>query len=99
MSVFIVIDSANQKYSVKLIDLVSMIPIPQDDGPSRDDGMIKGFNSLLDIVGEIQIEEEEVEWTWLLSLPMIHVGLNLRYESLMQKRQKIFKAKQIFMNL
>ena len=61
MSVFIVIDSANQKYLVKLIDLVSMIPISQDDGPSRDEGLIKGFNTLLDIIGEIQIEEEEVE--------------------------------------
>ena len=61
MSLFIVIDSRKQNYGVSLIDLVSMSHIDQAEGPKRDDGLIKGFNSLLDIVGEIQIEEEEVE--------------------------------------
>ena len=53
MSLFIVIDSRKQNYGVSLIDLVSMSHIDQSEGPKRDDGLIKGFNSLLDIVGEI----------------------------------------------
>ena len=61
MSLFIVIDSHKQNYGVSLIDLVSMDQIPQDEGPKRDDGLIKGFHTLLDIIGEIQIEEAEVE--------------------------------------
>ena len=53
MSVLIVIDSVKQTYGVTLIDLVSMVQIPQDEGPARDSGLVKGFNTLLDLVGEI----------------------------------------------
>ena len=61
MSIFIIIDSIKQLYTVKIIDLVSFEQIPQDEGPVRDEGVIKGFNSLLDLMAEIQVEEPEVE--------------------------------------
>ena len=59
MSLFIVIDSHKKNYGVSLIDLVSMDQIPQVDGPKRDDGLIKGFSTLNDIMIDIEMESEE----------------------------------------
>ena len=53
MSLFIVVDSVKEEYLVKLIDLVSMTHIDQENGPARDDGVTKGCNSLIDLIGEI----------------------------------------------
>ena len=53
MSLFIVIDSQKENYGASLIDLVSMDHISQEEGPQRDEGLIKGFNSLLEILGDI----------------------------------------------
>ena len=53
MSVFIVVDSEQQAYSVKLIDLSSLELISQEDGPNRDDGLIKGTTTLLSMIDEL----------------------------------------------
>ena len=53
MSLFVVIDSEKQAYLVKLIDLSSFEQIPQEDGPNRDDGLIKGTTSLLSMLEQL----------------------------------------------
>ena len=59
MSLFIVVDSLKEEYLVKLIDLVSMTHIDQGNGPVRDYGMIKGCDSLIELIGEIAEEDAE----------------------------------------
>ena len=53
MSLFIVIDSRQQKYVCKLIDLVSFEPIPEEHIQERDQGLIKGTLGLLRILDNI----------------------------------------------
>ena len=53
MSIFVVIDSEKQAYCCKLIDLSSFEPIPQEDGPNRDDGLIKGTTTLLSLLDRL----------------------------------------------
>ena len=60
MSIFIVIDSEKKNYVCKLIDLVSFEPLASfQDGPTlkRDQGLIKGTKSLIDILENIRDED------------------------------------------
>lgn len=54
MSLFIVVDSHKQEYLVKLIDLVSMDPTG-----TRDEGLIKGCQSLMELLEEINNKNEK----------------------------------------
>ena len=58
MSLFVVVDSEKKSYSVKLIDLSSFEHIPQEDGPNRDEGLIKGTTKLLSMLEELENEKE-----------------------------------------
>ena len=42
---------------MKLIDLVSMTPIDQSNGAVRDAGMVKGVDSLIQLITEIEEED------------------------------------------
>ena len=53
MSLFIVTDSAQKAYTVKLIDFVSFDPIPEEKRKERDQGLIKGMLSLMRILDSI----------------------------------------------
>ena len=64
MSIFIVADSAQKSYELKLIDLVSIEPLADylkrgidDDTKERDEGSIFGVKTLLEILSEIKKEE------------------------------------------
>ena len=46
MSLFIVTESAQQKYVVKLIDFVSVEKIPEGEMAERDAGLVKGLKSI-----------------------------------------------------
>ena len=48
MSVFIAVDSQQQKYVCKLIDLASFERIEREG--ARDDGLVTGFTNLLKMV-------------------------------------------------
>ena len=59
MSVFIVIDSAQQLYECKLIDLVSFDPLPAGKEQERDQGLIKGTLTLIGLLENILEDAEE----------------------------------------
>ena len=46
MSLFIVTESAQSKYLVKLIDFVSVEKIPEEEKAQRDPGLVKGLKSI-----------------------------------------------------
>ena len=61
-SLFIVVAPEKQYYSVKLIDLSSFRPlkdVPEADVSLRDPGLIKGMQSILDIIDNLTDEKPE----------------------------------------
>ena len=49
-SLFIVVDTNKKAYDVKLIDLASFEEIPEDAESKRDEGIVKGIESLLKMI-------------------------------------------------
>ena len=61
MSVFIVADSAQRSYGLKCIDLISLEPLPEpEEGKPqpRDEGLIHGVKTLLEMIGQITCKSE-----------------------------------------
>ena len=56
MSLFIVTESCQKKYSVKLIDFVSIERIADNAVEERDQGIVKGLKSIDEILEKIQKE-------------------------------------------
>ena len=73
MSLFIVIDSRQQKYICKLIDLVSFEPIPEELIEQRDQGLIKGMLSILRLLDNILEGDEWFNWFIALSYVKSHI--------------------------